>query len=189
MTIQEMKAFCVENDITVEGNKRLKQTWETAIENWKSLQVQATAIKEETIATANEATEVSEKASVLVESFVVEVAKALTSEQAIGFYRSVLRIVMLAIVFAVMVCIKIGKWCWEHRSDTAVYHWVQDVRSSKVFWKARTEVLITKWILDRKVEVITQWADRLLQDGRDRLSTGSDRALVRLGLGGGSINV
>ena len=44
MTIQEMKAFCAENNIAVEGNKRLKRTWETAIENWKALQVQAVAL-------------------------------------------------------------------------------------------------------------------------------------------------
>lgn len=132
MTIQELKAFCAENNIAVEGNKRLKQTWEAAIENWKALQVQAVVIKEETIATAKEATATSEKASAQVESFVVEVVKTLTSEQAIGFYRSVLRMVMLAIVFAVLACMKIGKWCWEHRDRTAVYHWVQDAVKSEL---------------------------------------------------------
>lgn len=132
MTIQEMKAFCAENNIAVEGNKTMKKTWEAAIENWKLLQAQAVVIKEETIATVNEASEVSEKASVQIEGFVVEVVKVLTSEQAIGLYRSALRMVMLAIVFAALTCIKIGTWCWENRDKTAVYHWVQDAAKSEL---------------------------------------------------------
>jgi hypothetical protein len=124
-----------------------------------------------------------------IEEVVIAAFKALASPQACAVYRAVLQAVCLAIVFTAILLGKIGRWCWEHRSDTAGYHWVQDARNSKAFWKVRTELMIVMWILDRKIEVFTQWVDRLVRDGRDRISDEGDRALVRLGLSGGTIEI
>ena len=189
MTINEMKAFCVANDIVVEGNKTMKKTFEAAIENWKAMQAATIEVKEAIVATEEESIEPALVASLAIEEVVIAVFKALTSPQACAVYRAALQAVCLAIVFTAILLGKIAVWCWEHRDRTAVYHWVQDALNFKAFWKVRTELVIVMWILDRKVEVLTQWVDRLVRDGRDRISDGGDRALVRLGLGGCAIEI
>ena len=92
---------------------------------------------------------------------------------------------MLAIVFAALTCIKIGTWCWEHRSDTAVYHWVEAWLDSPQGKSTIAHGLIIEWVVASWIEFLGHLSD----DVRDRISDEGDRALVRLGLGGCAIEI
>jgi hypothetical protein len=92
---------------------------------------------------------------------------------------------MLAIVFAALTCIKIGTWCWNHRSDTAVYHWVEAWLDSPQGKSTIAHGLIIEWVVASWGEIVWRLSDNI----RDRVSAGGDRALVRLGLSGGTIEI
>lgn len=167
-TVAEMKKFAAEHGIVVDGHKSFSQTWLTAIESYLSMQ--ATAIE-----SAQEAQAAAEVVAAKVEKIAVKVVEVLTSETAIEIYRTVLRWAIVAIAFILFTIGKIGKWCWEHRDRTAVYHWVQDAAESKIFWRVKVEVAIARWIVGNWVHQITLERDRLVQSLRDRMETIRDR--------------
>jgi hypothetical protein len=177
-TINEMKAFAAEHGIKVAGHKSFSQTWLDAIESYMEVQ-------SEVIATAKDAKIAAESASVEVEKVVVAIVEVLTSDKAIEIYRTLLRFAMVAIVFVLFTIGKIGKWLWENRDRTAVYHWIQDAGASKVYWRIKTELVITKWIADRWLDDRIVQRDRLVQVLFDRM----ELVLARIGLGGCAIEI
>lgn len=182
-TIASLKAFAAENGIaTPTGDKRVRETWENAIEDWAEFQKEAIALAVDAEKTATEATENIEIAVVSIASLVVA---ALTSETAIGVYRAVLKAAVLAVVMFFMLTQAALKWLWANKHHAAVYHWVSDWLSSKSGKSAVTHVLIAEWVITQWVEAIGDRLDTIAQSWRDAVAL----VLGRLGLGGVAIGV
>ena len=175
-TIASMKQFAIEQGMDLKGSSKwLKTQW---VENLESFM----EVRAEIIAIAVDAEEVSQDASAQIETAVISVGSlivaALTSEQAIDIYRQSLKFVVFAIVITWMFAVKAAEWCWANRDRTAVYRWVKDAIGSRWGLRLRTEVL--GLVLVSSV---------VIDDCRAKYRESVDRALVRLGLGGGAIEV
>jgi hypothetical protein len=135
-------------------------------------------VKAESIAMAVDAEKASQQAATTIETVVLAagaiVVAAITSEAAVTIYRRTLKVLVFSIVLVLMLTGKLAQWCWEHRSDTAVYHWLRAAISSRSGLRVRTELLGASLVL-------SLWVDRYHQQ--------VDRLLNRLGLGGFSIEV
>jgi hypothetical protein len=154
-TIASLKAFAAEHNIVPVGNKSLKITWVEAIETYMEVQSEVIATAVEAVKDAEiVAADAAEKVESAVVTAVVAVVTVLTSDAAIAVYRWVLKAVLLAIVFTVMMASKGAKWCWDNRhraiKTTAVYHWVNDALDSRKVREILTHGLIAEW-------VVSQW--------------------------------
>jgi len=192
LTIQQLQAIVRDNNLEC-ADRRVRKNLEAAIEAFQAQQeiiVEAVAMASETIvATAQESEPIAEKASEQIDTTVLAIGSlvvaALTSETAIKAYRAILRTVAIAIVFALLMAMKAGNWAWENRGRTAVYCWIQEAGRSKVYWRIKTELVITKWIADRWLDDRIVQRDRLVQVLRDRM----EMILTRIGMGGSTIEI
>ena len=105
------------------------------------------------------------------------VVAALTSEAAVLGYRVVLKTVAFALVMAWLLTVAAAKWCWAHRSSTAVYHWVNDALASEFTLSAVTYLMLGEWVLVEWIDSIRSaidsgvancraWVDELVDDAR-----------------------
>jgi hypothetical protein len=192
LTIQQLQAIVRDNNLEC-ADRRVRKNLEAAIEAFQAQQeiiVEAVAMASETIvATAQESEPIAEKASEQIETTVLAigalVVAALTSETAIKAYRAILRAVAIAIVFALLMAMKAGKWAWENRDRTAVYCWIQDAGESKAYWRIKTEVERSQWVAGRWFDDRIVQRDRLVQVLLDRM----EMILTRIGLGGSTIEI
>lgn len=153
----------------VEGSDlRTTAALKAAYEAWQNAIDLAEIVKTEVLETAIEAKEVSQVVAVTIEHTSVSIGSlivaALTSESAVNAYRTILKVIVMAVIFAAFCTVKIARWCWENRAKTAVYHWVQDGRSALR--------------LDARVRLSRQWVNQALEAAtgawmRDRIGWGA----------------
>lgn len=182
-TIASIKAFALEQGMSITGSSKwLKSQWVEKLESFMK-------VKAEVIAIAVDAEEVSQDASEQIETAVVSVGSlivaALTSEQAIGFYRQSLKFVGITIVITWMFAVKAAEWCWENRDRTAVYHWVEAWLDSPQGKGTIAYGLIVEWVVASWIESL----GHLLNDIHDRVSAGFDRLVGWVGIGGGAVEI
>ncbi|MGL5062955.1 MAG: hypothetical protein ACRC62_23510 [Microcoleus sp.] len=128
-----------------------------------------------TIATAKD---VAEVAVVGTELAVAKAMEALTCDRAIALYRTVLRCLLVAIVFAALMVGKVAKWGWDNRHRTAIYHWARAAVESQKGRSMLTHGLIAEWVIRQWVEALTERRSTLVQKWRDH----ADLTLKRIGL-------
>ena len=151
-TIQSLKDFTVLHGIIPTGNKSFKSTWINAITaHYLTAQdsIITIAVQAEPIASTIAAE--TEKAAVTIGTVVV---KALTSETAVLAYRVILKTIAFALVMGWLVAVAAVKWCWEHRADTAVYHWIKDAAGSEFTLSAVTYMMLGEWVLIEWIDSI-----------------------------------
>jgi hypothetical protein len=188
-TINEMKAFATKHGITVIGNKTYKETWFNAIETYMEVQseVIAAAVDAKNAAIENATqsvavADVAETAAVIVVEKAVEI---LTSPEAIAVYKGVLRVTVVSVAFMVMMAWTIGKWCWAHRDQTAVYHWVMDALGSRFAQRIKSEAIVVRWLMAGWVEAVARECDRYAQ----RVRAWVAMAVAWVGLGSAIVEV
>jgi len=71
--------------------------------------------------------------------------------------------VALVLALVVLMAWKLGKWCWAHRSDTALAAWIVAFKGSKVGCRGRAWIRWGGRKLDREMQsVVMLWmVDRL----------------------------
>ena len=142
--LQSLKDFAKLHNVIPAGNKTLKITWIEAIETYMEVQSEVVAMAVDADIEASQIATTIEVAAVSVGTVVVEV---LTSEAAVLGYRVVIKAIAFALVMAWLVSVSAVKWCWHHRSQTAVYHWIKDALSSEVTQYALTYLILGEWVL------------------------------------------
>ena len=173
-TIESLKAFAAAHGFTPIGKKPLKAAWVESVRFYLESQIVVVAI-------VAEADPIASVIAITVEDMAVNVGtvvvKALTSEAAVLGYRVVLKTVAFAIVMAWLVTVAAVKWCWAHRSDTAIYHWVKDALASEAVLSAVTYLMLGEWVLVEWIDSIRSaidsgvvncraWVDELVEDAR-----------------------
>lgn len=181
-TIASLKSFAAEHGFSPIGNKTLKSTWVEAVTFYLSSKV---AIVEISVKAEQVSAESSEAIEVAVLSIGSLVIAALTSEQAIGFYRGVLKFLVFVIVVTAMFAMAAVKWCWANRDRTAVYHWIKDASRSAIGETVGAIGLVPVALVQYGVAMSIGLRDGLMAEVR---AIGSD-GLMRLGLGGVAIEV
>jgi hypothetical protein len=174
-TISEMKSFCAQHNIIPVGNKSYKATWQDAIDTYMEVQAEVIAAAVDAEIAAAESSEAIEVAIVAFGALVIA---ALTSDEAIKFYRGVLKFAAFTVIMAWMFASTAVKWCWENRSRAAVYHWIEDWADSQSGKSTLAHLLIAEWVVMAWVDTAVNWRDRLIQSWRDRMAV----VLVRVGL-------
>lgn len=172
--VKEMKAFCLESGIKVVGAK-VAQDWQDAIEIYMETQSEVIAAA---VDAAKEAEVAAETTRVQVEAVATAAVEVLTSDKAIAIYRTVFRAVVTAIVFAALMAIRVGRWCWANRHRTAVYHWIHAALDSRRARSVLARGLIGEWVLRQWIDAVAEWPDIVAQKWRDRAAT----LLARIGL-------
>lgn len=156
LKINELKAFAVANDIPVYGNKTFKQNWIAAIESWIELEKECHAVVME----AEDFTAIVDSGAVVAASAVVELA---TSPTAVKAYKTIFHYAVLAVVLVCIACFRVGRWCWNHRGDTAVAHWLKApmFRSQRAMFR-----LMSRRLSDGLESVVMVWmCDRMARFG------------------------
>ena len=149
-TIDTLKAFALEHGINPAGNKSLKATWINAVTgHYLTAQANVIAVVVEADPIASEIATTIEIAAVSVGTVVVEV---LTSETAVLVYRVALKAIAFALVMGWLVSVAAVKWCWAHRSSTAIYHWIKAALDTAAVRSALTHILINQWAIKEWVK-------------------------------------
>ena len=162
-TIESLKAFAVAHGFTPIGKKPLKAAWIESVRFYLESQIVVVAIVAEADPIASVIAITIEDTAVKVGTVVV---KALTSEAAVLGYRVVLKTVAFALVMAWLVTVATAKWCWAHRSSTAVYHWVNDALASEFALSAVTYLMLGEWVLVEWIDSIRSAIDSGVQSCR-----------------------
>ena len=166
--IQSLKDFAKLHNVVPSGNKTLKITWIEAIETYMEVQSEVIAMAVDADIEASEIAATIEVAAVSVGTVVV---KVLTSEAAVLGYRVALKSIAFALVMAWLVSVAAVKWCWAHRSSTAVYHWIKAALGTAAVRSALAHLLINQWAIkawvksSRSVVRSTVTACRVWVDG------------------------
>lgn len=151
-TLQSLKDFAAEHGINPIGNKSLKITWINAVVSHYM------AAQADVIALVVEADPIAATIAATVEDTAVAIGRpivsALTSDTAVLVYRVVLKSIAFAMVMVWLMSVTAAKWGWEHRADTAVYHWFKDAIGSEFAMAAVTYVILGEW-------VIVEWFDSI----------------------------
>ena len=148
-TIESLKAFAAVHGFTPIGKKPLKAAWVESVRFYLESQIVVVAIVAEADPIASEIATKTEEVAVSIGSVVVAVV---TSKTAVLGYRVILKAIAFALVMAWLVTVATSKWCWAHRSSTAVYHWIKDALSSEVAQYAIVYLILGEW-------VIVEWVD------------------------------
>ena len=149
-TIDTLKAFALEHGITPSGNKSLKATWVNAVTgHYLTAQANVIAVVVEADPIASEIATTIEVAAVGVGTVVV---KVLTSDTAVLGYRVALKAIAFALVMAWLVSVAAVKWCWHHRSQTAIYHWIKAAIESEATQWAIVYLFLGQWVLNEWVD-------------------------------------
>ena len=151
-TIASLKAFAIEQGIDTKGSSKwVKQQWIEAVTFYLSAQNNVVEMVVEADPIASEIAAVVEDTAVTIGTVVV---KALASETAVLAYRVTIKAIAFALVMAWLLTVAAAKWCWEHRADTAIYHWIKDAAGSEFTLSAVTYMMLGEW-------VIVEWADSI----------------------------
>ena len=172
--LQSLKDFAKLHNVIPTGNKTLKITWIEAIETYMEVQSEVVAMAVDADIEASQIVTTIEVAAVAIGRPVVA---ALTSETAVLVYRVALKAVAFALVMVWLLTVAAARWGWEHRSDTAVYHWVKDALSSDfalsaVTYLALGEWIVIEWVASIRSAVISTattcrvWVGGLVEDAR-----------------------
>ena len=155
-TISEMKTFAAANKILITGDKRLKENWAGCIEQWQYVTNEAAACLADADAIAVQADDVAE-------IVVVKTVEVLTSSIAITVYKTVFHALALVVALVVLMSWKFIKWCWAHRSDTALAHWILAFKRSSIGRRGRAWLRVVSRKLDSEMQsVVMIWmVDRL----------------------------
>ena len=148
-SLQSLKDFAKLHNVIPTGNKTLKITWIEAIETYMEVQSEVIAMAVDADIEASQIAAAIEVAAVSVGTVVVEV---LTSEAAVLGYRIVLKAISFALVMAWLVSVAAVRWCWHHRSNTAVYHWIKAAIESESTQWAIVYLFLGQWVLNEWVE-------------------------------------
>ena len=173
-TIATFKKFAYQHNIIPIGNKSLKATWVEAVTLYLSAQSNAIAMVVEADPIASEIATTVENTAVSIGSLAIAI---LTSETAVLIYRVVIKTIAFAIVMAWLLTVVAVKWCWAHRSSTAVYHWIKDAAGSEFTQSAITYLVLGEWVLIEWIDSIDsaisstvgnsrEWLDGLIAEAR-----------------------
>ena len=151
-TIASLKAFAIEQGIDTKGSSKwVKQQWIEAVTFYLSAQNNVVEMVVEADPIASEIAAVVEETAVTIGTVVV---KALTSETAVLGYRVALKAIAFALVMVWLLTVAAVKWGWEHRADTAIYHWIKDAAGSEFTLSAVTYMMLGEWVLIEWVDSI-----------------------------------
>ena len=174
-TIASLKAFAIEQGIDTKGSSKwVKQQWIEAVTFYLSAQNNVVEMVVEADPIASEIAAVVEDTAVTIGTVVV---KALASETAVLAYRVTIKAIAFALVMAWLLTVAAAKWCWEHRADTAIYHWIKDAAGSEFTLSAVTyimlgERIIVEWVdsirsaVSSAIKACRVWIDGLVEDAR-----------------------
>ena len=162
-TLQSLKSFALLHDIIPIGNKSLKATWVEAVTLYLAAQNATVAMVVEADPIASEIATTVENTAVSIGSLVV---KALTSEAAVLAYRVVIKTIAFALVMVWLLTVSLVKWCWAHRSSTAVYHWIKAAARSEFALSAVTYLMLGEWVLVEWIDSIRSAISSTLGYGR-----------------------
>ena len=150
-TLQTLKDFATLHGIVPSGNKSLKTTWSEAVTIYLAAQGNVVEMVVEADPIASELATAVEDTAVTIGTVVV---KVLTSETAVLAYRVILKTVAFTLVMGWLVAVAAVKWCWAHRSSTAVYHWIKDALESEFTLSAVTYLMLGEWVLIEWIDSI-----------------------------------
>ena len=142
--LQSLKDFAKLHNIIPVGNKSLKSTWVEAIGTYLEVQSKVIAIAVEADPIVSEIATTVEVTAVSIGTVVV---KAITSEAAVLAYRVILKTVAFTLVMGWLLTVAAVKWCWAHRSSTAIYHWVKAALESEFTQSSITYMILGEWVL------------------------------------------
>ena len=162
-TIESLKAFAAVHGFNPIGKNPLKAAWVESVRFYLESQIVVVATIAEADPIASEIATVVEETAVTIGTVVV---KALTSETAVLGYRVILKAIAFALVMAWLVTVATSKWCWAHRSSTAVYHWVKDALSSEVTQYAIVYLMLGQWVIVEWVDSVRSAIDSVVQTCR-----------------------
>ena len=143
-TLQTLKDFATLHGIVPSGNKSLKTTWSEAVTIYLAAQGNVVEMVVEADPIASELATTVEVTAVSIGSLVVT---ALTSEAAVLAYRVILKTVAFTLVMGWLLTVAAVKWCWAHRSSTAIYHWVKAALESEFTQSSITYMILGEWVL------------------------------------------
>ena len=147
--LQSLKDFAKLHNVIPTGNKTLKITWIEAIETYMEVQSEVVAMAVDADIEASQIANTIEVAAVSVGTVVV---KVLTSEAAVLGYRVALKAIAFALVMGWLVSVAAVKWCWAHRSSTAIYHWIKAAIESEATQWAVVYLTMGEWAIKEWVK-------------------------------------
>ena len=151
-TIASLKAFAIEQGIDTKGSSKwVKQQWIEAVTIYLAAQNNVVEMIVEADPIASEIAAKVENTAVTIGSLAVAI---LTSETAVLAYRVILKAIAFALVMVWLVAVAAVKWCWAHRSSTAVYHWIKDALESEFTLSAVTYMMLGE-------RVLIEWVDSI----------------------------
>jgi hypothetical protein len=155
LTVPQLQAIVRDNVLPCE-DRRVRKHLEAAVLAWQTKQAQLTEavseVKSAIVSTESEAIQPALTAALTVEVVAVKAFQAITSPEACTVYRGVLQAVCLAVVFMGLLAQKIALWCWDHRTETALYCWIEAVKDSLWFQELLTRGSIAEWVVARNLE-------------------------------------
>ena len=148
-TIQSLREFAALHNIIPVGNKSIKETWIKAITIYLAAQDSVIAVVVVADPIASDIATKTEAVAVKVGTVAVEI---LTSETAVLVYRVILKSIAFVLVMCWLVAVSAGKWCWAHRSNTAVYHWMNAAIESEATQWAIVYLVLGEWVLNEWID-------------------------------------
>ena len=163
-TLQSLKDFALLHNIIPSGNKSHKATWINAVvAHYMTAQT-------EVVALVVEADPIAATIAIKVEDTAVSIGRpvvaVLTSEAAVLAYRVILKAIAFAMVMVWLLTAAAVKWGWDHRSDTAVYHWIKDAIGSEFAMAAITYVILGERVIIEWIDSIRSAVTSTVQDAR-----------------------
>lgn len=168
MSVQQLQAFVRENNIKC-SDRRYRIHLETAIAAWESAQTLATEAKEAAIECAAESVEVASAAEVKASELAMKAIEVLTSPVAIALYKGAFRVLAIAIAFIVLMSVEALKWCWSHRQNTAIWHWVNDAIASQTVQNALDSAVVLWWTIAIVFDAWRDWGAHELTSIRESI--------------------
>lgn len=136
-TLTEVKAFALANEIIVNGDKRVKENWVNAVKTWQLIASQSKV-------TLEEAEVITGAVDSLAEVVAIVAVDILTSTKAVTLYKELFHAFALTVVLSLLTTWKVGRWCWNHRSSTALAHWIAAFNASRSGHRSRAWLRLVK---------------------------------------------
>ena len=162
-TIQSLREFAALHNIIPVGNKSIKETWIKAITIYLAAQDSVIAVVVVADPIASDIAIKTEDVAVKVGTVAV---KILTSETAVLAYRVILKSIAFVLVMAWLLSVSAGKWCWAHRSHTAVYHWIKAAIESEAAQWAVVYLFLGQWVVNAWIDTARSFVTSTVQSCR-----------------------
>jgi len=162
-TVKTLEDFANIHGFMPIGKKPLKAAWVESVRFYLESQAIVIAVVVEADPIASEIATTIEVAAVSVGTVVV---KVLTSDAAVLGYRVVLKSVAFALVMAWLLSVAAVKWCWQHRSSTAIYHWIKAAIESEATQYAIVYLILGQWVLNEWVDSVRSAVNSIMQTCR-----------------------